>query len=43
MLPSPLFTVRNFAAANLVTAFVYGALTLESLSVAINTHEIGGY
>jgi hypothetical protein len=26
MLPLPLFTFRNFAAANLVTAFVYGAL-----------------
>src|SRR6185437_8618408 len=27
MLPLPLLTFRNFAAANLVTAFVYGALT----------------
>jgi len=32
MLPLPLFTFRNFAAANLVTAFVYGALTLGTNS-----------
>ncbi|OBJ02863.1 MFS transporter [Mycobacterium alsense] len=43
MLPLPLFTFRNFAAANLVTAFVYGALTLGSLAVALYTREIGGY
>lgn len=43
MLPMPLFTFRNFAAANLVTAFVYGALTLGSLAVALYTQEIGGY
>lgn len=43
MLPLPLFTFRNFAAANLVTAFVYGALTLGSLAVALYTQEIGGY
>ncbi|OBA72626.1 MFS transporter [Mycobacterium sp. 1554424.7] len=43
MLPSPLFTIRNFAAANLVTAFVYGALTLGSLAVALYTQEVGGY
>ncbi|OBH97752.1 MFS transporter [Mycobacterium sp. E2733] len=43
MLPLPLFTFRNFAAANLVTAFVYGGLTLGSLAIALYTQEIGGY
>lgn len=43
MLPLPLFAFRNFAAANLVTAFVYGGLTLGSLAVALYTQEIGGY
>src|SRR6185312_10660777 len=43
MLPLRLFTFRNFAAANLVTAFVYGALTLGSLTIALYTQEIGGY
>lgn len=43
MLPLSLFTFRNFAAANLVTAFVYGALTLGSLAVALYTQEIGRY
>lgn len=43
MIPFPLFTFRNFAAANLVTAFVYGALTLASLAIALYTQEVGGY
>lgn len=43
MLPLPLFTFRNFAAANLVTTFVYGALTLASLAIALYTQEVGGY
>ncbi|OBH45984.1 MFS transporter [Mycobacterium intracellulare] len=43
MLPLRLFTFRNFAAANVVTAFVYGALTLGSLAVALYAQEIGGY
>lgn len=43
MLPLPLFTFRNFAAANLVTAFVYGGLTLGSLAIALYTQEVGGY
>ncbi|WP_240562924.1 MFS transporter [Mycobacterium sp. IS-1264] len=43
MLPLPLFTFRNFAAANLVTVFVYGALTLGSLAITLYTQEIGGY
>jgi hypothetical protein len=32
MLPLPLFTFRNFIATNLVTAFVYGVLTLGANS-----------
>jgi EmrB/QacA subfamily drug resistance transporter len=43
MLPLSLFTFRNFAAANLVTVFVYGALTLGSLAITLYTQEIGGY
>ncbi len=43
MLPLPLLSFRNFAAANLVTAFIYGALTLGSLAIALYTQEIGGY
>jgi EmrB/QacA subfamily drug resistance transporter len=43
MLPLPLFAFRNFAAANLVNAFVYGALTLGSLAIALYAQEIGGY
>lgn len=43
MLPLTMFTVRNFAAANLVTAFVYGALTLGTLTVVLYAQEIGGY
>ncbi|OBI15354.1 MFS transporter [Mycobacterium sp. E2327] len=43
MLPLPLFTFRNFAVGNLVTALVYGGLTLGSLAVALYTQEIGGY
>jgi EmrB/QacA subfamily drug resistance transporter len=43
VLPLPLFTFRNFVGANLVTAFVYGALTLGSLAIALYTQEIGGY
>ncbi|OBK13703.1 MFS transporter [Mycobacterium asiaticum] len=43
MLPLPLFTFRNFTAANVVTAFVYGALTLGSLAVTLYTQGVGGY
>jgi MFS family permease len=43
MVPLALFAFRNFAAANLVTAFVYGALTLGSLAITLYTQEIGGY
>jgi hypothetical protein len=43
MLPLPLFTLRNYAAGNLVTTLVYGALTLGSPAIALYTQEIGGY
>ncbi|WP_236734083.1 MFS transporter [Mycolicibacter kumamotonensis] len=43
MLPLPLFAFRNFAAANLCTACVYGALVLGSLAIALYTQEIGAY
>jgi EmrB/QacA subfamily drug resistance transporter len=43
MLPLGLFTVRNFAGANLATAFVYGALMLGSLAIALYIQEVGGY
>lgn len=37
MLPLPLFTFRNFVAANVVTAFVYGGVTSGSLAIAPST------
>jgi EmrB/QacA subfamily drug resistance transporter len=43
MLPLRLFTNRNFAGANLATAFVYGALMLGSLSTALYIQEVAGY
>ncbi|HTY33859.1 MFS transporter [Mycobacterium sp.] len=43
MLPLGLFTVRNFAGANLATAFVYGALMLGSLAIALYIQEVAGY
>ena len=43
MLPLPLLLVRNVAAANLVTACVYGGLTLGSLAVALYVQEVAGY
>ncbi|MEZ0349313.1 MFS transporter [Mycobacterium sp. pR1184] len=43
LIPLRLFTVRNFAAANLVTAFVYGAIAMASLAVALYTQEVAGY
>jgi MFS family permease len=42
MLPLALFTVRNFAGANLATAFVYGALMLGSLAIALYLQEVVG-
>jgi Major Facilitator Superfamily len=43
LVPLDLFAIRNFLAANVVTAFVYGALTMASLAVALYTQEVAGY
>lgn len=43
MLPLGVFRIRNFAGANLVTAFVYGGLTLASIAIALYTQEVAGY
>jgi EmrB/QacA subfamily drug resistance transporter len=43
LVPLGLFTVRNFASANLATAFVYGALAMGSLAIALYTQEVAGY
>src|SRR5271156_5165644 len=43
MLPLNLFANRNFAGANLMTAFVYGGLSMGSLSVALYVQEVAGY
>ncbi|MEE6175601.1 MFS transporter [Mycobacterium sp. 050134] len=43
MVPPSLFTTRNFAGANLVTAFVYGGITMGSLAIALYLQEVGGY
>jgi EmrB/QacA subfamily drug resistance transporter len=43
MVPPGLFTVRNFAAANLVTAFVYGGIAMGSLAIALYLQEVAGY
>jgi EmrB/QacA subfamily drug resistance transporter len=43
MMPLRLFTIRNFAGANLVTAFVYGGLAMGSLSTALYLQEVVGY
>jgi len=43
MLPLSLFTTRNFAGANLVTAFVYGGITMGSLAIGLYLQEVAGY
>jgi EmrB/QacA subfamily drug resistance transporter len=43
MVPLGLFTRRNFAGANLVTAFVYGGITMGSLAIALYLIEVAGY
>jgi uncharacterized membrane protein HdeD (DUF308 family) len=43
MVPLRLFTNRNFAGANLATAFVYGAVMLGGLSTARYIQEVAGY
>ncbi|OBH01953.1 MFS transporter [Mycobacterium sp. E2699] len=43
MVPLSLFTTRNFAGANLVTAFVYGGITMGSLAIGLYLQEVAGY
>jgi MFS family permease len=43
LVPPGLFAVRNFAGANLATAFVYGGITLGSLAIALYLQEVAGY
>jgi EmrB/QacA subfamily drug resistance transporter len=43
MVPLHLLTDRNFAGANLATAFVYGGLGLGSLVISLYIQEVGGY
>jgi EmrB/QacA subfamily drug resistance transporter len=43
MLPLNLFANRNFAGANVTTAFVYGALSMGSLSITLYVQEVAGY
>jgi EmrB/QacA subfamily drug resistance transporter len=43
MVPPGLFTTRNFTGANLVTAFVYGGITMGSLAIALYLIEVAGY
>jgi len=43
MVPPQLFAIRNFAGANLATAFVYGGLTLGSIAMALYLQEVAGY
>lgn len=43
MLPLGLFRVRNFAAGNIATALVYGALNLGGLIVTVYLQEVAGF
>jgi EmrB/QacA subfamily drug resistance transporter len=43
MVPLQLFSMRNFAGANLATAFVYGGLTMGSVATALYLQEVAGY
>jgi EmrB/QacA subfamily drug resistance transporter len=43
MLPLGMFTIRNFAGANLATAFVYGGLAMGSIATALYLQEAVGY
>jgi hypothetical protein len=43
LVPPGLFSIRNFAGANLITAFIYGAISMGSLAVALYTQEVAGY
>ncbi|HUB53584.1 MAG TPA: MFS transporter [Mycobacterium sp.] len=43
MVPPALFTTTNFTGANLVTAFVYGGITMASLAITLYLMEVAGY
>jgi EmrB/QacA subfamily drug resistance transporter len=43
MVPLGLFRIRNFAGANLATAFVYGPVTMGLFAIALYTQEVAGY
>ena len=43
MLPLALFAHRNFAGANLTTAFVYGGFSTGSLSITLHVQAVAGY
>lgn len=43
MVPPGLFSSRSFTGANLVTAFVYGGITMGSLAMALYLQEAVGY
>jgi EmrB/QacA subfamily drug resistance transporter len=43
MVPPTLFAIRNFTGANLVTAFVYGGITMGSLAITLYLMEVAGY
>jgi EmrB/QacA subfamily drug resistance transporter len=43
MVPPALFATRNFTGANLVTAFVYGGITMGSLAITLYLMEVAGY
>ena len=43
MVPLGMFSSRSFVGANLVTAFVYGGITLGSLAMALYLQEVVGY
>lgn len=43
MMPLALFTVRNFAAGNIATVFIYGALSIGSFVLAVFLQQTAGY
>lgn len=43
LVPPALFASRNFTGANLVTAFVYGGITMGSLAITLYLMEVAGY
>jgi predicted MFS family arabinose efflux permease len=43
LVPLRLFAIRNFAGANLATAFIYGGLAVASLVISLFAQEVAGY